>query len=93
MVLIILRLNAIENIVTSVYKALVTSVRRALVTSVRKALVTSVRKVLRTLAFYEHISDINNEMTFSTVSGFTDYTRIFLGINDEDYTQMLQNNT
>ena len=39
-----------------------------------------------------HISDINYEIADSTASScLVDDTRILLGIKDEDYTQMLQN--
>ena len=47
--------------------------------------------VLGPRVFLIHISDINNEITDSTVSYFPDVTRIFLGIKDEEDTQMLQN--
>ena len=47
--------------------------------------------VLRPLLFLIHISDINYEIVDSTVSCFADYTRILLGIKDEEHTQMLQN--
>ena len=46
--------------------------------------------VLGPLLFLIHISDINYEITDSTVSCFAEDTRILLGIIDED-TQMLQN--
>ena len=45
--------------------------------------------VLGPLLFLVHISDINYEITDSTVSCFADDTRILLGIKDED-TQKLQ---
>ena len=41
--------------------------------------------------FLMHISDINYESADSTVSCFADNTRILLGINHEEDTQMLQN--
>ena len=47
--------------------------------------------VLLPLLFIIHISDINYEIADSTVSCFADYTRILLGIKDEEDTQMLQN--
>ena len=47
--------------------------------------------VLGPLPFLIHISDINYEIVDSTVSCFADDTRILLGIKDEEYTQMLQN--
>ena len=47
--------------------------------------------VLRPLLFLIHISDINYEIADSTASCFADDTRILLGIKDEDYTQILQN--
>ena len=37
----------------------------------------------------EYISDINYEITDSTVSWFADDTRIIVGIKDEEDTQML----
>ena len=40
--------------------------------------------------FQIHISDINNEIADSTVLCLADDTRIFLGIKDENDTQMLQ---
>ena len=43
------------------------------------------------LVFLMHISDINYKIADSTVSCFADDTRIFLGIKDEEDTQMLQN--
>ena len=47
--------------------------------------------VLGPLLFLIHISDINYEITDSTVSCFADDTRIILGIKNEEDTQMLQN--
>ena len=46
--------------------------------------------VLGPLLFLIHISDINYEIADSTVSCFADDTQIFLGIKDEEDTQMLQ---
>ena len=46
------------------------------------------RSVLGPLLFLIHISDINYEIADSTVSCFTDDTRILLGIKDED-TQII----
>ena len=47
--------------------------------------------VLRSLLFLIHISDVNYEIADSTALCLDDDTRILLGIKDEDYTQMLQN--
>ena len=47
--------------------------------------------MLGPLLFLVHISDINYEITDSTVSCFADDTQILLGIKDEEDTQMLQN--
>ena len=47
--------------------------------------------VLGPLLFLIHISDINNEITASTVSCLADDTLILQGIKDEEDTQMLQN--
>ena len=46
--------------------------------------------VLGPLLFLIHISDINYEISDSTVSCFADDTRILLGIKDKEDTQMLQ---
>ena len=48
--------------------------------------------VLGPLLFLIHISDINYEIGDSTVSCFSDDTRILLGIKEKDDTLMLQNN-
>ena len=47
--------------------------------------------VLGSLLFLIHISDINYEVSDSTVSCFAEDTRILLGIKDEEDIQMLQN--
>ena len=47
--------------------------------------------VLGPLPFLIHISDINYKIADSTVSCFADNTRVLLGINDEEDTQMIQN--
>ena len=46
--------------------------------------------MLGPLLFLIHITDINYEIADSTVSCFAEDTRIFLGIKDEEDTQMLQ---
>ena len=47
--------------------------------------------VLGPLLYLIHISDINYEITDSTVSCFADDARILQGMKDEEDTQMLQN--
>ena len=47
--------------------------------------------MLGPIQFLIHISDVNNEITDSTVSCLADDTRILRGIKDEEDTQMLQN--
>ena len=50
------------------------------------------KAVFDPLLFRIHIiSDINYEIADSSVSCYTDDTRILLGINDEEDTQMLEN--
>ena len=50
------------------------------------------KAVFDPLLFLIHIiSDINYEIADSSVSCYADDTRILLGINDEEDTQMLQN--
>ena len=56
-----------------------------------KSEVTYPNVSVRALLFLIHTSDINNEITVSTVSCFTGGTRILLEMKDEVDTQMIQN--